>query len=172
MSLKQQLKKMGATPGKLALIAVLVLVLFGVIVKQLPSSAPEKVNTAPAIAQSLDSKQSGTTNVNAEKSNVESELPAWPVINLTETLANDPFVLPRWAVQEVPPEVIAVNDEPGELAELQEQGASIVVISKEKKSATIGEQKLQVGDILEGYRITDITTQGIFLHKLKINHSN
>ncbi len=158
---------MGATPGKLALVGVLVVVLALVIVKQLPEGKP--VNIAAQHAK--NNKANNTQAVVTTKK--QGKLAPWPEIKLLKTLASNPFAPPSWDVEKHKKNaVVATRDAPGELAALKEQGTSIVVISqagekgKEKKTATIGETKYQVGDILEGYQITDITTLGIHLNKL------
>lgn len=165
---KQQLEKMGVTPGKLALIGVLSLVLVGVIVMQLPEGDPTQVaahaasSPAPSGAKT---KQQVSTPTNATIANKETkELQPWPQADLSELLSRDPFALPTWAVQE---KEAAAKQQPSELVELQKQGASIVMITKDGKSATIGDQKVRIGDVLEGYRVTDITSQGIVLDKLE-----
>ena len=168
MSTKKKLEAMGATPGKLALIGVLVVVLGLVIVKQLPKGQPG--NNA---AQQAKKHKTNSTQAVVTTTNKQGELAPWPEMKLSETLTSNPFAPPSWDVEKQKKNaVVASGDAPGELAALKEQGASIVVIGqagekgKEKKTATIGETKYQVGDILEGYQITDITTQGIYLNKL------
>lgn len=172
MSYKKRLEKMGVTPGKLALVGVLTLVLVMVIAKQFPESTPENTKLSPAVvsqpqakAEKASTNNLTTNSLTAKKSSPESNFPVWPEIDLSETLASDPFATPSWAIQKEPI-VVATDSGPDEFLALQEQGASIVVIGKGTKSATIGEQKLFIGDILEGYRVTDITTNGIFLDKL------
>ena len=94
------------------------------------------------------------------------ELPAWPEVDFAESLASNPFALPSWAVRAKPLGTVTQEFASRELAELKEQGATIIVIGSEKKTATIGEEKYHVGDALEGFRVTDITTHGIVLNKL------
>jgi len=167
VSFQQRLDNVGATPGKLALIGVLVLVLIVVIVKQQPESVPVSVRESPITTEQQTTKRTrvSPSSLPEKDSQNESERTSWPEINFSETLASDPFTPPSWAVQESRT-VLSTSDDPGELAELQQQGASIVVIGQKEKSARIGEQRLVVGDILDGYQVTDITTQGIFLNKL------
>ncbi len=159
---------MGATPGKLALVGVLIVVLALVIVKQLPEGKPGNIAAQQAKKQKTSSTQAVVTTTKKQ-----GKLAPWPEMKLSETLTSNPFAPPSWDVEKHKKNaVVATSDAPGELAALKEQGASIVVISqagekgKEKKTATIGETKYQVGDILEGYQITDITTRGIHLNKL------
>ncbi len=175
MSFQKQLEKMGATPGKLALIGVLVLVLGMVIVKQLPKGTPSGASPSLATASLERSKtekagptKQATSETQATETNAKSKLAPWPELGLKETLTSNPFALPSWAVpKEKSVARTETHEESEELAELLSQGTSIVVIGQGKKSATIGEQKLYVGDILEGYQVTDITTQGVVLNKLR-----
>ncbi len=172
MSYKKRLEKMGVTPGKLALVGVLSIVFVMVIAKQFPESAPENTAVSSTVisqplakAEKASTNNLTTNNLTTNTAQQESKFPVWPEIDLSETLASDPFATPSWAIQKEPV-VVTTDSGPDELLALQEQGASIVVIGKGTKSATIGEQKFSVGDILEGYRVTDITTHGIFLDKL------
>ncbi|MGI9427242.1 MAG: hypothetical protein ACR2NM_01195 [Bythopirellula sp.] len=167
MNVKQRLEKAGATPAKLALIGVLSLVLVGVIIMQLPE-ATSGLSTPETPAQLANTKK--TEKKDSSDGRKKQQLRPWPNSNLATTLANNPFAQPNWAmVGEVadPTAAVATADVPGDLAELQEQGASIVVIGAGRKLAEIGDQRFDVGDILEGYRVTDITTQGILLDKLE-----
>lgn len=177
MSYQKQLEKMGATPGKLALIGGLVLVLVVVIVQQIPSGdagiqASANVSTELVAGTSQSQPQQvGKASPNDENlagastTEQQFELPPWPEINLAETLASDPFALPNWVAKEER-EIEVATQKPDRLAELQKQGASVVVIAAGQKSASIGEQKIRVGDIVAGYKVSDITTQGIFVDKL------
>ena len=170
MSQQKRLEKIGATPGKLALIAVLACVLVFVIVSQLPSqntpsqpSVKRKQNSA-ATAEQNDPPENNTVD---QQNKVVRKQPAapWPQLQMSDLLQTDPFKKPKWATQSN--EALQQTQDAGvELAELQKQGASVVMITSKGKSATIGDRDVHVGDILKGYRITDITAQGIVLHKL------
>lgn len=162
MSLKQTLEKHGATPGKLALVGVLCLVLVVVVVRQLPESAP---SVPRAVAAKPQGQPKGESKPSPQKTKEKKELPAWPQKTLHDALASNPFKLPVWARQ-LETEAVASGAELGDLLEIQQQGASVVVIGDAVKSASVGEQTYYVGDVLEGYRVVDITTQGILLDKI------
>ena len=49
------------------------------------------------------------------------------------------------------------------LEELKKQHSKIIVISHEDRIATIGELSFRVGDMIEGFQVTAITTDGIVL---------
>ena len=163
--------KLGATRGKLALVGLLALTLVGVVVKQLPESPPERASLEQTSAQAKGNSETSLASADSENRTLlitdkgREQSPLWPESNLAETLANNPFALPSWAKQEKLVEV-EESSQTSDLAELQEQGATIVVIANGEKSATIGENRYFVGDVLAGFRVTDITTQGILLDKL------
>ena len=150
----------GATPGKLALIGVLAVVLAIVIVRQLPDRTKKNLAAQPA-ANASSQKTENDDTVDSEK----RDLPPWPEFNFTKTIAHDPFAQPSWIAQEESGQRTN-HDDSVELAALQQQGASIVLIAEDRKLATIGKRKIGVGDLVEGYTITDITTDGIILNKL------
>lgn len=109
------MKRIGATPGKLALVGVLAVVLATVVVGQLPDSSvaatpaaaglrttlPDSSNP-PKIAnqQQTTSSQSklhtkpSITTRNAKKKT--SEPPTWPDLSLETVVAFDPFAAPPW----------------------------------------------------------------------------
>lgn len=158
-----QLEKMGATPGKLALIAVLASVLVFVIVRQLPSRGSGQSSSTQVQAHARATEEVSQEPQQAlVTESEEAELP-WPPLDMIELLAIDPFSTPSWAVQ---PETDADQTEATDLVQLQKQGVSVVMITEEGKTASIGERNVHVGDVLEGYQITDITAQGIVVHKL------
>ena len=162
-----QKNKLGATPGKLALVGVLAVVLVLVIMAQMPTdSAPVNLSlNRVAVDSQVAPVNKNEKKIAADKSDSKPQQEAreWPRKNLATALAHDPFALPTWKDR---PEALANNNSPGLLATLQEQGASILMIGTTEKSATIGDQRVQVGDILDGYKITDITDEGIVLDKL------
>ena len=174
MSLKQQLDRFGATPGKLAIVGALVIVLLVVVVPQFwvgesHHLSPRQVSTSQSSASSQQTIQQ-QTETQQEQSTSEpkqrKEPSHWPEFDLSQTLSSDPFAMPEWAVPESR-EASDTDNKPSLLADLQKQGVSIVVIASGEKTAKIGEQSVRVGDVLEGYRITDITPQGILLDKLE-----
>lgn len=161
-------EKLGATPGKLALIAVLSIVLIVVVVQQFPGrgSMQTPASSSKATVQSKAVDNSSVPDTGKQTNISEKASRPWPQPDLPSLVTSDPFVIPDWAKEN---RVSNVAQQPARLQELQEQGASIVVIAAEEKSARIGEQRVSVGDVVEGYRITDITTRGVILNKLEAN---
>ncbi len=169
MSKQKQADKIGATPAKLALVALLAVVLIVVIVRQLPNDTPPAARAQ--VATSAPSKAEDETGTVAELTTdpettpvqQTENTPPWPETDLSELLAYDPFATPAWAIA---PESDSDAKQASKLDELQKQGVSIVMIAEEAKTATIGERRVRIGDVLEGYRITDITSKGVLLDKL------
>lgn len=163
---QKQPDKVGATPAKLVLIGVLSLVLVVVIVRQLPESKSPRVQAQGAAPSSTGEPAASSKKIAAaspsssEKKNARAP---WPKTEISELLTSDPFAAPDWAIAKVED---PVEQEAGKLNELQKQGVSIVMFGEDGKSATIGEQKVRIGDVLEGYKITDITAQGVVVSKL------
>lgn len=168
MSLKEQLEKQGATPGKLALIGVLSVVLAVVVIRQLPSTEEPVALAAQTTAKPTQSQRKEGDQVADKASAADEQSPPWPEFELEETLAHNPFRPPHWAAL---PEALSPTEAntPGLLSQMKQKGVSILIIGEGQKTATVGEQRLRVGDVLEGYQVTDITTQGIVLNKAGSN---
>jgi len=157
-----QKNKLGVTRGKLALVAVLSVVLVVVIVQQLPEGAAQPDETAAAAAELRPTNTKSEAAIATSNAKSNADMRPWPTSDVATAIANDPFALPEWVDR---PEAVQ-NDNANLLADLQEQGASIVMIGTGEKSARVGDHRVRVGDVLDGYRITDITDQGIVLDKL------
>jgi len=180
MSNPNRMARIGATPGKLALISVLAVVLAGVIVGQLPDASPPN-DVVPQKAESSESKQEkGARNASAPtsstKPNQQTFKPRqWPRLSVEEASAFDPFAAtgPLAAPPSMATKPIAEDEikDSQALEELLQQEATIVVIADKDKVATIGTQQLRIGDVVEGYQVTDITTQGVVLTELKKQQS-
>lgn len=189
MSIDDWMKKTGATPGKLVLVGVLAAVLVAVLVVQYQQFATPQASAvgqrtpkkrparAPAASRSVEDSKEG-----AEAAQLETAA-RWPELQLEEVIAHDPFARPAWI--KPPPRVAAESETtPNEqlqqqlaqdqqeakaaalakaLEKLRQQGTRIVVLSEGDKIARIGEQSVRIGDTIEGFRITDITTAGVVL---------
>jgi hypothetical protein len=91
VSWKQRLEKAGATPGKLALIGVLSLVLVGVILLQLPSTVETTAGTTSIESPQQQTNSTETDTPTASNENKQPEIRPWPKSDLAKTLANNPF---------------------------------------------------------------------------------
>jgi hypothetical protein len=185
------MKKIGATPGKLALIGVLAVVLVTVIASQLPnrststtvalnSSTPSRTEpTRQSVSDQRKTRSAGSkpSNTKVKSSDApENQSPhVWPKLSIDQIATYDPLVAPDWLIaarNAIPPK----DKKSQQLAEterqkrntaalkiLREQGTKAVVISAGEKRALIGEQPVHIGDNIEGFQITDITKQGVVL---------
>ncbi len=175
---------MGATPGKLALVGVLAVVLLVVLVGQLSDSksTPQLANRrTPLLNQSsrsakLNPQLTIQSNSSTDFREQSSEPPTWPDLSLETIVAFDPFATPPWlssATTAGPTDDSQLSEASRQaqkaeaLKQLQEQGTTIVVIASDGKRATIGEQTVRIGDHIEGFVITDITKQGVVLSEFE-----
>ena len=86
---------------------------------------------------------------------------------------HDPFARPAWSIvvreetqegsedNEDRARVIADREET--LRELQQQGVHAVVLGRSGKMAIIGSAGVRVGDVIEGFLVKEITTDGVIL---------
>lgn len=149
-------RRLGATPGKLALVCVLGVVLVGVLTLGQPgradSNAARPDRPRPKPGQTTPAESTRTPHLPAPDTRV------WPAVTMEELLAHNPFQDPRAPAE---PRAQAPRANPSALAELQRQGASIVVIGDGEKRAMIGDRQYKIGDVVNGYQVTDITTSGV-----------
>lgn len=172
MTEQNWLARSGATPGKLAAIGILGLVLVTVIWRNVAGSSPTKPAKAShpstsAKAETALAKPASKPQAAISK-RIESETPrVWPQVSLEQTVKHDPFALPMWYLMAQADEAgspgAAIAKSAQVLEELKRQQTKIVVISSEDRVATIGERSYRVGDMIEGFKVTAITTEGIVL---------
>jgi hypothetical protein len=182
--------KGGATPGKLALIAVLAVVLVGVLVYQFSGSEePPPPRKHPNVGRPAAARPAaGSTRVAAGGTRVAAPKPdhtvvpktdrQWPKIALEEVLQHDPFALPTALQPPAPkkPAVAVASQAPDKarqaevrrqreqaLAAIRAQGVQMVFVGKEKRVAIIGDRRVRVGDVFDGFRVTDIGSDGVTL---------
>jgi hypothetical protein len=180
-------ERIGATRGKLALIGVLAVVLVVVIVVQLPESTNRRVPTAslsslPGMETAAnDGAKSDKVTSPIEKNPIETTPREWPELSMDAIIASDPLKAPSWylaATRVEQPEQPNEQDDPTlvsaeddaratALAELQQAGATIVLIANGERIATIGDQRIRIGDNIKGYQVSDITDQGVVLTRPK-----
>jgi len=171
----------GATPKKLALVAVLAMVLAGVIWHQVFGAHQEEVAAKPqrpaASTPNLkDTSKKSPPKVDEQSPSASDHIvtaPEWQEMPLRDVLAHDPFQPPQWFVLANQPiaerESSATAENTEKLLEqLKQKSMNIVVISGTTKIATIGGNEVRVGDLIEGFRVTDITTEGITLSEMKL----
>jgi hypothetical protein len=171
MTERNWLERNGATPAKLASVAVLAGVLGLVLWSQLAGDAPiaakkTRQTTAPQ-AKSGETKPAMKT-VSVEPVQTQPAKPrTWPKLKLDDIAKTDPFAMPIWYL------MAKADESDGQagslvrsaqvLEELKKQQTKIVVITDDERVATIGDQSFRVGDTIEGFEISEITRNGIVL---------
>jgi hypothetical protein len=176
---------MGATPGKLALVGVLAVALVLVIVVQMPDdsnvaqTATASVGKKPELDKSSDDKTESDKGTELSEQTANDKLPRhWPELTMETITALDPLTAPPWyiAAAHIEPAKeqdnlsLALAEEEARaaaLATLQQAGATIVLISNGERIATIGDQRIRIGDNIEGFQVSDITDQGVVLTRPK-----
>jgi hypothetical protein len=160
------LARSGATPRKLAMVGGLTVALAAVIWHNATGSAepvakPTRQEQPP---------QAEVANSQTPKPSTEKAPRHWPKLTIEGVVKDDPFAMPMWYL-------VAQADDAGSagallarsakvLEELKKQQSKIIVISNEDRIATIGEQSFRVGDTIEGFQVTAITSEGIVLTEL------
>lgn len=166
------MQRAGATPGKLALIGVLAIILTYVIVSQLPSTPPPRLElVTPEPAASAVAPVAPLAAVPAEQAvSGEARAKPWPAADLDAVVRFDPFAAPAWAVASAAnlslagsPAAAAANQRAEALAKLRTLGAAVIMEVDGEPLALVGEQQIRVGDRLEGFQVKQITESGIIL---------
>lgn len=175
----------GVTPAKLALIGVLAVVQVVVIVRAvLQSSKPVAAAVEESESHSVGESKSrrggrktsqtgrATESIEPRPSTLDPPTSpdpptAWPENSLQDALTIDPFQKPTWIAVTAPARTQDETAQDGTMEQLKQQGASIVIVSGDKKAATIGDEQYHVGDVVAGYQVTDITTRGVEFTKLQ-----
>lgn len=172
MSNKKKKKKSGgATRGQIVLIGVLSAVLVGVIVVQLPGSSDKPI--AASRKRPKRPRPATVAVINPQDTSGKEEEPRnWPEYSVSQLEEFDPLAPTDWyrqavVVQSNSPDAAPVKQvvEQLELEKLQEAGANIVLIDGDHRIATVGEQRIRVGDKIDGYQVSEITDQGVVLTK-------
>lgn len=168
-----QLKALGLTPAKAALIGVLVVAFAAVWGPQLiggsskkaaratatasPSPASRPQPAAPAAARADAQSAALTPNENDDDAFHRS---------LTEVADYDPFAAPDWspAARRVSREIAAVDDTEAvadRFAAIRKSGVAMILVSGQNRAAQVGETTLQVGDVYDGFRVIRIDAAGV-----------
>lgn len=169
MTVQNWLERNGATPGKLAVVSVLALVLVAVVWRNIAGSSPagpnEASSTTPPLAAVAKKVPAEPTAADSQRRPVVPKV--WPKYNLDTVVKFDPLAKPTWYVAAHAAESgtagASLARSAQVLEELKKQQTKIIVISGDERIATIGELSLRVGDTIEGFRVTEITTDGIVL---------
>jgi hypothetical protein len=165
------LERNGATPGKLAMVGTLAVVLATVMVRNFTASeSPVATTKAPPTTTARAKTPAKPKPSQPTTARHQPTRKVWPKYSLEQVTRHDPLAKPMWFL-------MAQADAEGTagaslarsaqvLEELKKQPTKIVVISADERSATIGELSFRVGDTIEGFQVTEITTDGIVLTEL------
>ena len=177
----------GATPGKIALVAVLGIVLVAVLVVQYggvfwSSPGPADSAAAPASAKPVVRHVEPAAAGSAAAADYKPQ--PWPEFKLQEVLAHDPFAVPSGLAELLPPPpqstpTAAPIDAQREaqrqreerrremLASLRGLGVSMILEHQGELIAAIGERTLHVGDSIGEFRVVDINLrEGVVLEAI------
>ena len=174
--------RFGATPGKLVLVAVLAVAFVSVLLFQFAEEekppAPQE-NAEQSGGSETRPMQNGTSvpTPPPDKGHVPKQARQWPKIALEEVLRHDPFAVPAAlhppagpgsanTAQDVPEKARQQElqrQREQALATIREQGVKMVFVGKGEQVAIIGDRRVRVGDLFEGFRVTDIGSDGVTL---------
>jgi type IV secretory pathway VirB10-like protein len=173
MTEQSWLERHGATPSKLAVVGILAVVLVAVVWHNIrattaPAEARETRPKTPAVqaVAKRESKQPAPS-----KRERAADVPRiWPKFTLEKVTKYDPLAKPMWYLMahasESGSQGASLARSAQVLEELKKQPTKIVVISGDERIATIGELSFRVGDTIEGFQVTEITTEGIVLTEI------
>jgi hypothetical protein len=165
---EQPRSRIGATPAKLALIAVLAIALVVVVA----SNWPQASATLPSAAEA-ETQQTTTTPATPGTPEAPPSVPAspfgafaedkdWPAVPLKDVTKFDPFATAAWAI---PPEVEQQERQYNEdqIKELLHAENAIIFVAGDQRVARIGSKEFRVGDVIGHFKITDISSRGVVL---------
>lgn len=173
------MRRIGATPAKLATVVVLAAVLAGLIVLQsgayTESAATPQTEAGREHAPKLPLRTAKRAAVATPATRLRKpDAPTWSTIALEEILAHDPFAVPAALVPKVPSEDDPAReaDEKAEdrqrqreqaIAAVRQQGVEMVLLAGSEPVAVVGGRLVRVGDELEGFRVVSISSSGLTL---------
>lgn len=185
-----QSSRLGATPGKLALIAVLAGVLVVVVAVQFGGGSsvrqtcrPEEHKTPAATAPAHTARGDVQPSTRAQAEQNASH--QWPRSELNEVLSYDPFAAPsdffdhpnsasstgQHKLEDGPSaqrqRLARKRAEQDQfLAQLQKSGVKAVVAAAGGRAALVGAETVRLGDVLGGFRVIAIEADGVVLERL------
>lgn len=165
----QAMQKLGLTPAKGALIALLAggmgwvwsPLIFG-------ESKPQRHNGVAKNQPAPTAASESFINVSdpvADVSEKVEPLQASFKMTLSEATRHDPFAPPSWAPKTDHAGLVSGAASPDQLQQrfeaLAATGVAMVIVSDEGRAAQIGDRTVQVGDVIDGFRVIAITATGV-----------
>ena len=170
----QQARARKVTPRQIVLMAVLAIAFGGVLWYQLPGAEDPAAATAGADRASLPV----ATVANEQNIAAPDARPVtpWPKVRAVEARRFDPFALsPSLARRLADPNVTSAADpavDPEQVRKaadaerisiLRKTGVSVVFQDKQGAVAIVGSREVRVGDLLDGFRVIGIESDGVRL---------
>jgi len=176
MSKSLDLSKIGASPGKLALIAVLAVVLIVVLFVQFGGGfgTKQSLNREPD-GESHRSEPDGETGAQSDRPSrargtSRDSLSPWPKLDLADVLDYNPFAVRAPVSEPSDSPATTVESDAGRaeqerlLQQLQQEGVQAVIGSAVKgNAAVIGSRTVRVGDVLGQLRVVAVESDGVVL---------
>ncbi|HYO25645.1 MAG TPA: hypothetical protein VEQ85_11940 [Lacipirellulaceae bacterium] len=160
--------RIGATRGKLALVAILAVVLAYVVASNFRGSAEEPFVAPEAAAPSENiASLPGGEPRRAPASNIQSPFGEfavdrpWKTPPLDQLAGFDPLALPSWKA--APAEAAEENPAAPSLDDIQQADSAIIFVTGNERVARIGDQDYHVGDHVGRLEVKDISSAGIVL---------
>ncbi len=174
--------QVGATPGKMVLIAVLAVVFVSVLVFQFTATeeppVPRENADASGNSESRPAENGSSVPTSPpDKGDLPKPDRQKPEIALEEVLLHDPFAVPAVLLPPTgPSSADTAHGVPDKvrreelrrkreqvLAAIREEGVQMVFLGKDGQAAIIGDRRVSIGDIFKGFRVTGIGSDGVTL---------
>jgi uncharacterized protein YdeI (BOF family) len=161
----------GATRSKLALVAVLALILAWVLASNFRGEAVEAAPEPPVIAaaaapQASPASVSRSPDQRDAKASPFAEFAIdddWPEVPLEQLVRFDPLKKPEWLAPSPASDEATAEANEQTIQDLQNATNAIIFVSGGERVAHIGSHEYRVGDMVGDYLITDISSAGIVL---------
>lgn len=151
------------------LIALLAAALIGVLYW------PGEETLAPETALSLDEAArpaAAAAKTAHKRASVAPRGKVWPSVDLDEVLRHDPFNSPlliaqkEAAVAEVAGSAASEAQQEVVLLSLKQAGVHMILHHDDGPVAAVGDRKLKVGDVIDGFRVVAIEMDGVVLERV------
>lgn len=161
---KLKIEGQSVTPRQAMMLAVLGAVLIGATYWPTDDAATLDAGPGPV-------PPAAAARLAAMRAKAEAKPKTWPHVSLDAALAHDPFSSPLLTAQTAAAEADENNaapppEESASLLALKQGGVSMIVREGASIVATVGERKLRVGDVIDGYRVVAIEMDGVVLQRV------
>ena len=107
----------------------------------------------------------------AQRAQAQAKTKKWPQVDLDAALRHDPFSSPLLTAQTATADTDnddakTLEEQSADLLALKQDGVSMIVRDGAGMVATVGERKLRVGDVIDGYRVVAIEMDGVVLERV------